>query len=141
MFTFFSVQSNDGKDDERTWEENGYTEQEIMFFFFFKLFHYVLLQDIEYSFLMLYSRTLFIHSMCNSLHLTSTNSKFPIHPSPILPCPATTSQFSVSVSLLYGYIHLCHFKIIIYLLSGPYEASLHTRIVEVMEFQLSYFKS
>ena len=30
MFTFFSVQSNDGKDDERTWEENRYTEQEII---------------------------------------------------------------------------------------------------------------
>ena len=26
-------------------------------------------------------------------------------------------------------------------LSGPYKASLHTKLVEVMEFQLSYFKS
>ena len=25
--------------------------------------------------------------------------------------------------------------------SGPYEASLQTKLVEVMEFQLSYFKS
>ena len=46
MFTFFSVQSNDGKDDERTWEENRYTEQEIIIK---KISYYVLLQDIEYS--------------------------------------------------------------------------------------------
>ena len=49
MFTFFSVQSNDGKDDERTWEENGYTEQEIIIKKKFPImFYYRILNTVPY---------------------------------------------------------------------------------------------
>ena len=92
------------------------------------------------QFLTLYSRTLFAHSICNSLHLTSTDSKVPIHPSPILPRPCNhKSVLYVCESVLW--INSFVSFLLIYLLTGPYEASLHTKLVEVMAFQLSYFKS
>ena len=55
---------------------------------------------------MLYSRTLFIHSIYTSLHLLNPAS----HSIPLLvPSPlATTSLFSPPVTLFHRQIHLCH---------------------------------
>ena len=64
------------------------------------LFHYDLSQDVGYSFLCLYSRTLlFIHYKCNSLHLPTTKSQsIPLPPT--LPLGNHKSDLHVYESVL-----------------------------------------
>ena len=58
------------------------------------------------QFPVLYRWTLFIHAICNTLHLLIPNSQS--IPSYIPPPLATTSLFSVSVGLFRRLMHLCH---------------------------------
>ena len=78
------------------------------FFFSYYLPLYYILRD-WIQFPVLYSRTsLFIHSKCNSSHLSISN--FLSIPFPALSPLITTSLFSLSVNmfLFCRYVHLCH---------------------------------
>ena len=73
-----------------------YTEERLsythIYIFFNILFHYGLSQDlIQYP--VLYSRTLFIHSECNSLHLLIPNPQSFLPPLPLLLLPFQFSSF------------------------------------------------
>ena len=70
---------------------------------------------------------------------TSTNSKVPLHPSPIL--QPQVYSLCLWVCFMDKFIYVIFIYYYYLFIKWAYEASLHTKLVEVMEFQLSYFKS
>ena len=74
-----------------------------IYILFYILFHYGLSQDVEYSSLYYTVGPAVIQSIFNSLHVLTPNSQSIPDPTPL----ATTSLFSMSVSLKQSHFNVC----------------------------------